>query len=128
MGDEFMTVSGIALRRSRAGEITRTPKGLNETHNGRGEIKWRNVRKGDRDIRKAYINYLAKLVRDNHVHFHIRSSPMNEYEHHGDRHIFDTVSKSSTNCFCTERFGITARIPKYLFARTTANALAYCLG
>lgn len=94
MGDEFMTVAGLALRRSRAGEITHALLALEETHKTRGEIKWRNTRKHDLDIRKAYIDYLAKLIADNHAHFHIRFSPMNEYEHRGDRHIFDTVSKS----------------------------------
>jgi uncharacterized protein DUF3800 len=94
MGDEFMTVGGIALRRSRAGEITQCISKLKEDHKTKGEIKWRNARKNGQDIRKAFIDYLAKLVSDNHVHFHLRFSPMNEYEHHGERHIFDTVSRS----------------------------------
>jgi len=65
----------------------------NEDKKARGEIKWQNTRSRGVEVRKAYIEYFLELLAANKIHFHIRFSPMNEYDHGGERRIFDTVSK-----------------------------------
>ena len=92
--EEYMGVAGLAISRSR---ITATVKHLDKLKDDlryRGEVKWGNTRKTGIAIRKAYLDHLAQLIRDNHAHFHIRFSPMNEYDHEGPRKRFDTASKS----------------------------------
>ena len=88
-----MAVGGLAICKNRVSEAVKALYALNEEHRARGEIKWHNTRKRGLSIRKAYVDYLAKLIADNHAHFHIRFSPMNEYDHKGSRRRFDTVSK-----------------------------------
>jgi hypothetical protein len=93
LGEEYMAVAGIAVSRSMVFDVVRALRDLNEAKRARGEIKWNNTRKRGLDIRKAYVDHLVKLISDNHVHLHIRFSPMNEYDHAGERREFDTVSK-----------------------------------
>jgi hypothetical protein len=93
LGEEYMAVAGIAISRSLVGDTVKALHELNESKKARGEIKWHNTRKRGLDVRKAYVDRMVKLIADNHVHCHIRFSPMNEYDHAGERHKFDTVSK-----------------------------------
>jgi hypothetical protein len=93
LGEEYMSVGGIAVARNTLGTVIKDLLAINEDKRSRGEIKWHNTRKRGVEIRKAYIDYLMKQINANFLHFHIRFSPMNEYDHDGDRREFDTVSK-----------------------------------
>ena len=93
LGDIYMAVGGLAIAKGGIPEVVKALHNINESKKARGEIKWQNTRKRGVDVRKAYIDHLLKLVSDGHAHFHIRFSPMNEYDHDGERHIYDTVSK-----------------------------------
>jgi hypothetical protein len=93
LGEEYMAVAGIAVSRSALGTIVKDLLAINESKRARGEIKWHNTRKRGLEVRKAYIDYLMKQIAANYIHFHIRFSPMNEYDHDGERRKFDTVSK-----------------------------------
>lgn len=92
--DEFMAVAGLAF------PIGNTKAIMDAINKIRGdlpktvEIKWGNTRERGVPIRQAYISKLIELVDAGLVHFHIRFSPMDEYDHDGPRKRFDTVSKS----------------------------------
>lgn len=92
-GEEYMAVAGLAINRERIPAVIKELDAINEQKRQRGEIKWNNTRKSGVDVRKAYIDFLLKLISDGRVHFHIRFSPMNEYDHAGERRRYDTVSK-----------------------------------
>ncbi len=88
-----MSVAGITITRGSLGKVVRELMAINEDRRARGEIKWNNTRERGVAVRKAYIDYLMKQINSNYMHFHIRFSPMNEYDHDGERRKFDTVSK-----------------------------------
>lgn len=94
LDEAHMGIAGLAISRRRIPSVLEHLHKLNEGHRARGEIKWQNTRKRGLSIRKAYIDYLAELISKNHVHFHIRLSPMDEYEHEGPRREFETASKA----------------------------------
>src|SRR3981189_3747632 len=93
LGEEHMAVGGITVATGQVHRIANELKAINEQKRARGEIKWHNTRKSGLEVRKAYLDHLINLISLNHVHFHIRFSPMNEYEHEGKRREFETVSK-----------------------------------
>jgi hypothetical protein len=93
LGEEYMAVAGITISRTMLGTVINELVAINEDKKSRGEIKWHNTRKRGVEVRKAYIDYLMKQIAANILHFHIRFSPMNEYDHDGNRREFDTVSK-----------------------------------
>jgi len=93
LGEEYMAVGGIAVSRNALGTVVKELLAINEAKRARGEIKWHNTRKRGVEVRKAYIDYLMKQIAANYLHFHIRFSPMNEYDHEGERREFETVSK-----------------------------------
>lgn len=94
LGDEFMAVGGLTVSRGSMGTIIKDILAINEDKKARGEIKWTNTRKRGIGVRKAYIDYLMKQIEANYLHFHVRFSPMKEYDHDGERREFDTVSKA----------------------------------
>jgi hypothetical protein len=95
LDEAYMGVAGLAISRRRIPSVLSDLRLLRDAHNSpRHEIKWQNTRRRGIPIRKAYIDYLASLIKRNEAHFHIRFSPMDEYEHEGVRREFETASKS----------------------------------
>ena len=88
-----MAVGGVAVGRDTLGTLVKDLLAINELKRARGEIKWGNTRERGVEVRKAYVDYFMKKIESNHLHFHIRFSPTNEYDHAGHRREFDTVSK-----------------------------------
>ncbi len=88
-----MAVAGLALPKANLKSVTAKIKALHKSPQ-REEVKWATTKHWNIEIRKAYIDCLAELVRSMHVHLHIRFAPFSIYEHEGRRRIFDTVSKA----------------------------------
>jgi hypothetical protein len=93
IGEDFMGVGGIAMRKSRIPTTVKKLSEIREACGARGEIKWESTRDGNLKVRRAYVDYLVQLVREGKVHFHLRFAPFTQYDHTGPRRIYDTVSK-----------------------------------
>ena len=95
VGDDFMAVAGLAIRRSRVPNIVRDLAAINASCGVISEVKWSTAKTRRVSVHKQYADYLFKLLRDRQAHFHIRFAPFNDYNHRdsGPRKRVDTVSK-----------------------------------
>lgn len=91
-----MAVAGLAVNKNAVPKIVSDLKSIKSASPKRGEIKWANAKSYGGRTHKAYIDYLFELIAANTAHFHIRFSPMAQYNHEqsGPRKRIDTVSKS----------------------------------
>lgn len=91
-----MAVAGIAINKNAVPEIVRTLAEIKRPFPKPGEVKWSNAKSFGGKVHRLYINYLFDLIRAGRAHFHIRFSPMNEYDHSlsGARKRIDTVSRA----------------------------------
>ncbi|TCK30481.1 hypothetical protein EV667_0571 [Ancylobacter aquaticus] len=93
----WMGIGGLAVAPAPAAEIAKEMERLK--HNRRvsphSEIKWTKA-KSKPDICRDYLDLMESLIVENHVHFHVRFSPFQEYDHKasGNRKETDTVSKA----------------------------------
>src|ERR1051325_4390807 len=87
IGDDHMAVGGLALPKAKLKLVTAKLKSLHKTPQ-REEIKWTTTKQWNVEIRKAYIDCLARLVSRMQAHLHIRFAPFSIYEHDGQRRIF----------------------------------------
>jgi hypothetical protein len=96
IGEDYMAVGGLAIRRDRATELAADIHAINKAYGVKSEVKWATVKKRRTDVHKAYVNYLFTLVENKQAHLHIRFSPFKEYDHKasGPRRETDTVSKA----------------------------------
>lgn len=101
--DTYMAVAGIAVAQDavpyilwRMKEIRDQYAGEKYLKPGSSEIKWKNAKYVGGMIHEGYIRLLFELVNEGRVHFHIRFSRMDEYDHKlsGPRKRLDTVSKA----------------------------------
>lgn len=75
-------------------KISRDLAVIKEATGKKGEVKWSNAKSYGGRPHRAFADYLFDLIKRNNAHFHIRFSPMKEYDHGGRRGRIDTVSKS----------------------------------
>lgn len=96
INDAWCAVAGLAMPRATAAAATRELRAINAKYQRSGEVKWTKAKSFGGVIQRDYINYLFDQVDKGRIHFHIRFSPMSEYDHSlsGPRRRIDTVSKS----------------------------------
>lgn len=92
--EDYMAVAGLAITKQNLPHVRKILAGLTPNMKKTHEIKWQTTRTKNLEIRMAYVDCLLDLVGKRHAHFHIRFSPMKEYQHDGPRKRFDTVSKA----------------------------------
>ena len=91
-----MCVGGFAIRKSRIPTVVkRLCRTLRRERRSRRNQNGRSTRESNLSVRRAYVDYMAELVREGKVHFHLRFAPFRQYDHEGSgpRRIYDTVSK-----------------------------------
>ncbi|WP_276118001.1 DUF3800 domain-containing protein [Pararhizobium qamdonense] len=95
-GDTFMAVAGIAVAKEAIPVIVSQMTEIREKFGKQGEVKWKNAKSRSGVVHEAYIRLLFALVDEGRLHFHIRFSRMDEYDHKlsGPRRKIDTVSKA----------------------------------
>ncbi|WP_269085412.1 DUF3800 domain-containing protein [Agrobacterium tumefaciens] len=95
-GDTYMAVAGIAVAREAIPIIVGQIMEIRERFGKRGEVKWKNAKSRSGVVHEAYIKLLFALVNEGRLHFHVRFSRMDEYDHKrsGARKKIDTVSKA----------------------------------
>lgn len=93
IGEDYMGVGGLAIRKARIPEIVKKLGAIREARGARGRIKWESTRDVNLDVRRDYVDYLVGLVTEGKVHLHLRFAPFSQYEHPGPRRVYDTVSK-----------------------------------
>lgn len=91
-----MAVAGIAVTRDAIPYIIGKMKPIAEKYGKTGEVKWKNAKFCGGMVHEGYIRLLFELIKEGRLHFHIRFSRMDEYDHKlsGPRKKLDTVSKS----------------------------------
>ena len=91
-----MAIGGIAVAREAIPVIISRMKPICEQYGKTGEVKWKNAKYCGGMVHEGYIRLLFDLVKEGRLHFHIRFSRMDEYDHKlsGPRRKLDTVSKS----------------------------------
>lgn len=91
-----LAIGGVALRAERANDIRRDLEDIKTSAQMTREVKWSNVKARRDDVHKAFVDYLFYLVENGLAHFHVRFSPMGEYDHSlsGKRRKIDTISKA----------------------------------
>lgn len=96
-----MGLGGIAVQPHRLKGIEADIAEINKRMNYTSEVKWEKARERRDDIYMAYIQLLATLVHHKQIHFHMRFSPIAEYDHKdsGPRGHADTVSKAFYQLF-----------------------------
>lgn len=84
------------MQRATARTATTELSAINALARKKSEVKWNSANSFGGVIQRAYIDYLFQQIAQKRMHFHIRFSPMNEYDHaaSGPRKRIDTVSKS----------------------------------
>lgn len=94
--DTYMAVAGIAVAREAIPYILRKITDIRTSYGKQGEVKWKNAKSRNGLVHEAYIKLLFDLVDEGRLHFHIRFSRMDEYDHRrsGPRRKIDTVSKA----------------------------------
>jgi hypothetical protein len=94
--DTYMAVGGIAVSPDAIPYILGQMTGVRERFGKQGEVKWKNAKSRNGLVHEAYIRLLFALIDEGRLHFHIRFSRMDEYDHKlsGPRRKIDTVSKS----------------------------------
>lgn len=95
-GDTYMAVAGIAVARKAIPYIIERMTPIREKYEKAGEVKWKNAKYCGGMVHEGYIRLLFELIDEGRLHFHIRFSRMDEYDHKlsGPRKKLDTVSKS----------------------------------
>ncbi|WP_397464512.1 DUF3800 domain-containing protein [Rhizobium ruizarguesonis] len=95
-GDTYMAVAGIAVAHDAIPYILGKMTEIRTTYGKQGEVKWKNAKSRSGLVHEAYIKLLFELVAEGRLHFHIRFSRMDEYDHRksGPRRKIDTVSKA----------------------------------
>ncbi|MBY3026501.1 DUF3800 domain-containing protein [Rhizobium leguminosarum] len=95
-GDAYMAVAGIAVARDAIPYILGRMKPICQQFEKTGEVKWKNAKYRGGMVHEGYIRLLFELVDAGRLHFHIRFSRMDEYDHKlsGPRRKIDTVSKA----------------------------------
>lgn len=92
-----MGIGGLAVAPARAALIAMEMERLKAERKVplHSEVKWTKA-KSKPEICRDYIDLMERLITANHVHFHIRFSPFQEYDHSasGNRKETDTVSKA----------------------------------
>lgn len=96
ISDEWCAVAGLVMPRRVAADATSHLKGVKARLKRPGEVKWSKAKSFGGRIHREFIDYLFDQIDAGRMHFHIRFSPMNEYDHKlsGPRKRIDTVSKS----------------------------------
>ncbi len=91
-----MAVGGIAVARKAIPYIIGRMQTIRDEFNKQGEVKWKNAKSRNGVVHEAYIRLLFELIDEGRLHFHIRFSRMDEYDHKlsGPRRKIDTVSKA----------------------------------
>jgi hypothetical protein len=91
-----MAVGALAVRLDSIKAIEQDLAAINKDFGVTSEIKWTNCKRYYGKAHKAYIDYLFSKIISNEIHFHIRFSPMQQYDHKqsGERQETDTVSKA----------------------------------
>jgi len=99
--DEWCAVAGLAMPRQIAAAATKDLQEINTSLGRDGEVKWSKAKSFGGKVQRRYIEYLFDQIDAGRMHFHIRFTPMNEYDHNlsGDRKRLDTVSKSFYQLF-----------------------------
>lgn len=95
-GDTYMAVAGIAVSKDAIPYILSRMKPICEQYGKTGEVKWKNAKYCGGMVHEGFIRLLFELVDAGRLHFHIRFSRMDEYDHKlsGPRRKLDTVSKA----------------------------------
>ena len=92
-----MGIGGLAVAPARAALIAKEMEQLKAARRVplHSEVKWTKA-KSKPDLCRDYLDLMERLIVANHVHFHVRFSPFQEYDHNvsGDRKETDTVSKA----------------------------------
>lgn len=96
-----MAVAGIAVAREAIPIIVGQITEIREQFGKQGEVKWKNAKSRSGVVHEAYIKLLFELVNEGRLHFHVRFSRMDEYDHKrsGPRKKIDTVSKAFFQLF-----------------------------
>lgn len=94
--DDWLAVAGLAVMRSAIPRITADLALIKKTNGKTGEVKWENAKSYGGRVHRGYIDLLFGLIAERKAQFHIRFSPMAEYDHglSGPRKKIDTVSRS----------------------------------
>lgn len=94
--DTFMAVAGVAVAREAIPYILEKMNAIRQKFGKQGEVKWKNAKSRNGVVHEAYIRLLFDLIAEGRLHFHIRFSRMDEYDHKlsGPRRRIDTVSKA----------------------------------
>lgn len=94
--DEFAAVAGLAIRRKNIEKVITDLATIKAASGKSGEVKWKNAKSYGGRVHAGYVDYLFLLIDEGKAQFHIRFSPMSEYDHSlsGERRRVDTVSKA----------------------------------
>lgn len=90
-----MAVGGLAVAQEMVPTILKQISAINERCKVCSEVKWENAKPRRQNTHQEYVNLLFELIEKNHVHFHIRFAPFDEYNHKlsGRNKRQDTVGK-----------------------------------
>lgn len=94
--DTYMAVGGIAVSKDAIPYIISKMTDIRTEFGKQGEVKWKNAKSRSGVVHQAYIKLLFSLIQEGRLHFHIRFSRMDEYDHKlsGSRKRIDTASKA----------------------------------
>lgn len=89
-------MAGIAVNQDAVQYILARMVEIRTRYGKQGEVKWKNAKSRNGVVHEAYIRLLFELIDAGRLHFHIRFSRMDEYDHKlsGPRRKIDTVSKA----------------------------------
>jgi hypothetical protein len=123
--DQFIVVGVLAVVRGRIGEIVSDLREIDEQNGIVSEVKWTTAKKRRVSVYSLYAEYLARLIRAGHAHFHIRVAPFNEYDHKnsGRGDVSTLLARCTSSFCCIEPLRFTDGPGRCMFTRTTAIVL-----
>jgi hypothetical protein len=94
MTGEFMAVAGLVVHEDGVPTLVDGLAKIRKSNGTRGEIKWNNISKHEKQARIDFIDYFWFLSDRGQADFHIRFAPFDQYDHDEyQRRRFDTTSR-----------------------------------
>ena len=94
INDEFMGIAGLVILEGAIPVLADELAKIRRTNGARGEIKWNNISKHEKQARIDFIDYFWFLSDQGRVDFHIRFAPFDKYDHKDYKgRRFDTTSR-----------------------------------
>jgi hypothetical protein len=95
INDEFMGVAGLVIHEGSIPSLTDELAKIRKANRAtRGEIKWNNTSKNEKQARIDFIDYFWFLSDQRRADFHIRFAPFDQYDHDDFKgRRFDTTSR-----------------------------------